>query len=412
MLSRTLALILTLAVGSVASAADWPQWLGPDRDGVSSESVAAWTDAPKVLWRANVGEGHSSPIVADGRVYLHTRVKDKDEESVEAFDAVNGESKWQKTYPRGSFSSVFGLGPRATPAYSDGKLVTLGVTGLASVWDAKSGEKVWQKDILKDFEASNLFFGVSASPLIDGERVVLMPGGKKATAVALKLADGGVKWEYAGNEPASYASPITLKVGEQRQAVFLTGSGLSAINAEDGKLSWKVPFKDGLNESSTTPIRAGGLLIASTITKGSIGLRLGKKDDKDTAEQVWAEPALTCYFSTPVPVGKKHLFMVTGKASLTSASSTLRCVDAENGKEIWKQDNVGRYHAALLRLADGKLLLHGDDGKLRLLAPNVEKYEELCVAKVCGRTWAHPALADGRLYIRDDKELICLEMKK
>jgi outer membrane protein assembly factor BamB len=408
--ARTLALaVMLVSVGPVA-AGDWPQWLGPDRDGSSPETIGIWKEAPKVLWRVPVGEGHSSPVVAGGKVYLHTRVKDKEEESVEAFDAAEGKPLWQKTYPRGSFSSVFGLGPRATPAVAGGKVFTLGVTGILTAWEADSGKELWRVDTLKEFKAANLFFGVSASPLVDGGRVLVMPGGKGGSLAALEGDSGKVAWQ-TGDSPASYASPIITKSNESRQAVFFTGAGLSAVAPDAGKPLWEFPFRDDLNESSTTPVRAGNLLIASTVTKGSVALTLTEKDGKPAVEKKWANPALNCYFSTPVTVGKDHLFMVTGKASLLNAEVTLRCVEAATGKEVWSKPKVGRYHAALLRLADGKLLLHGDDGMLRLLAPNVEKYEELSASKVCGKTWAHPALANGRLYLRDEKELICLEAK-
>ena len=159
-----------------ALAGDWPQWLGPDRDCSSPESIAPWKSNPKVLWRQPVGEGHSSPIVAAGKVFLLTKVKDKDEEEVQAFDAADGKPSWTAAYPRGVFTSIFGNGPRATPTFQGGKLYTFGVTGILSCLDARTGSIDWQVDTIKKFDAPKLFFGSSCSPLVDGNRVLVNVG--------------------------------------------------------------------------------------------------------------------------------------------------------------------------------------------------------------------------------------------
>ena len=154
------------------------------------------------------------------------------------------------------------------------------------------------------------------------------------------------------------------------------------------------------------------MLFASSITIGGIGLRLENADGKPAVKEVWKKPALTCYFSTPVAVGN-HLYVVTStKTGLISFMSTLRCIDAATGNELWKRDKVGEYHASLLRTGDNKLLLVEEFGDLVLLHPNPKEYLELARTKICGKTWSHPALANGRLYIRDAKELICVELPK
>src|SRR5256885_2068110 len=175
---RICSLFAVLAVAGAVHAEDWPQWLGPRRDGSSTEKVAAWKAPLKVLWTKPVGEGHSSAVVADGKVYLFTKVKDKGKEQVTAFDAIKGDVIWEQAYLRSEFKSLFGNGPRGTPAVVDGKLYTFGITGVLTCWDAKTGERVWQKDTLNDFGAKNLFFGLSGSPLIDGDKVFINVGAK------------------------------------------------------------------------------------------------------------------------------------------------------------------------------------------------------------------------------------------
>src|SRR5690349_18031581 len=194
-----------LLAATPARAGDWPQWLGPNRDGSSPEVVKPWTGEPKVVWRVPVGDGHSSPVVADytipaagnkrvGRVYLHTRGSG-DAEMVQGFVADRAERLWSDEYGRGPFTSPFGSGPRATPIVHQGHLYTLGVTGKLRCYDLeKVPQHVWEVDTLKEFHATNLKFGVSASPLIDGDRIIVLVGGPGASIVALDRKTGAVAW--------------------------------------------------------------------------------------------------------------------------------------------------------------------------------------------------------------------------
>jgi outer membrane protein assembly factor BamB len=401
-------LLALLWCSAVALAADWPQWLGPNRDGASPEKVTPWKNAPKVLWHKEVGEGHSGPVVADGKVFLLTVVSGKDEEAVTAYDAKTGNLLWQTTYKRAKFQSEFGNGPRATPAVVKDHVYTFGVTGVLTCLQTKSGNKVWQVDTLAKFKAPNLKFGMSCSPLIDGNRLFVNVGGKGASLVAFDKDKGTVLWQNL-DDPASYSSPIAYDQGGKRQVVFLTQKGVVALNPVDGAPYWKFPLVDRLSESSTTPERFGDILVASSVTYGAVGLRLETKDNKPSFTQVWRKINFNCYFSTPVGVGKEHAYFVTG-AFLPKIQVILRCVEIKTGSELWRKDKIGQYHASLLRTGDDKLLLLDDAGNLMLLDPNPKEYRELARSKVCGSTWAHPALANGKLYVRDRKELICLQL--
>jgi outer membrane protein assembly factor BamB len=400
------AILFTLMSAVAASAADWPQFLGPNRDGSTSETVAPWQGTLKAAWKMPVGASHSSPVVAGGVVFAFYQPAGKDADALAAFDAKSGEKLWEKSYERANFKPPFGSGPRSTPAVSDGKVYTLGGTGILACWDAKTGDITWKLDTLKEFKASNLFFGVSTSPLVEGDTVVIQVGGKGAGIVGIDKATGKTKWQ-ATSDPSSYASPIAVGSGPDRQIIALTGSNLRGLSTS-GKELWAVPFKDFLNESSTTPVKAGDLVIGSSVTAGSIALKLSKADDQWKATQVWKKGDLTCYFSTPVAVGKL-LFMVNG--SIAAKQITLRCVERDTGKVLWEKPGVGRYHAAIIRTGNDKLLMLDDTGALTLFEPDAKEFKMLAKSKVCGETWAHPALVDGKVYLRDEKQLICVPLK-
>jgi outer membrane protein assembly factor BamB len=400
------AFLLTLALTLALPAADWPQFLGPNRDNTTAEKIAPWEGKElKAAWTQPVGEAHSSPVVANGLVYAFYQPKGKNADALAAFDAKTGERKWEQSYAREAFSPAFGFGPRGTPAVVDGKAYTLGGTGVLACWDAADGRVLWTVDTLKEFKAPNLTFGISGSPLVAGGKVFVNVGGPGAGVAAFDAATGKTAWK-AGDDKASYSSPILVDAGGTRQVVFLTAAGLSAYDPDSGKEFWKFPYRDLLQESATTPLFDRGVLYASSVTLGSVALKLN-----GTAEpaKLWANPKLNCYFSTPVLASPGVLVMLNGKLSI-NPTITLRAVEPATGKVLWERPNVGKYHAALVRGSDGNLLMLDDAGRLVLFTAGADGYKELARAKVCGATWAHPALADGRVYLRDENNLICVPL--
>jgi outer membrane protein assembly factor BamB len=392
--------------------ADWPQFLGPHRDNSTPETVQPWKGELKVLWRQPVGPAHSSPVVVQGVVYAFYEPAGKNADALAAFEARTGKRLWENSYERAEFKPLFGAGPRSTPLVHQGRIYTLGGTGILTCWNAQDGSILWKVDTLAEFRAKNLFFGVSTSPiLIDGDKVVVMVGGPEAGIVAFEARTGKPVWK-ATEEPASYASPIVA----QGQLIFLGGSHLLGLSPQ-GQLLWKFPWEGrvgGLVESSTTPVWTHDLVIGSTVTSGTVALRLVNTGKQIQPEKVWENKHLTCYFSTPVVVGD-YLYMINGTTSLVNPSITLRCVEVTSGKIAWERKDVGRYHAALLRCGPPgheRLLMLNDNGQLFLLAPDPQEYKELARSKVCGPTWANPALAEGHLYLRDEQELLCIPLSQ
>ncbi len=399
---------LTLAffAAQPAEGGDWPQWLGPNRDGSSTETIVPWKEKPKPAWRLRVGDGHSSPVVKGGKVYLHFKDKESEGETLICVDGATGKQEWEKTLPRNAFSNKFGNGPRATPLIHKDKIFTHGASGQLACHELADGKLLWKRDLLTDFGAKNLYFGASGSPVAVDDSVLVPVGGKGAAIVALNIADGSTIWK-AVDETSTYSSPVVRPDGN---VYFLSQGGVQVVSVKDGKPVAKFPLVDRLNESATTPVFLKDGLFASSVTYG--GVFLDTKPGDNFLKSIWKKGALSCYFSTPVPdASGDYLYMVTGALSLIAPpSSNLKCVDVKTGNELWSRPKTGKYHAALMRLADGKMLLVDDFGDLRLFEPSKEKYNELAVTRICGATWAHPALCDGTLYIRDDGFLIAVKL--
>jgi outer membrane protein assembly factor BamB len=406
--------LVLLACAGVARAGDWPQWLGPKRDGSTAEKVAPWKEkeAPRVLWRQAVGQGYSSPVVAGGRVFFHAAVPDRDEEEVVALDAATGKQLWSDRYPRPRFRSVLGHGPRATPTVAGKRLYTIGINGLLSSYDVDKGKRLWQVDLYKELQADLPPFAVCCSPLVVGNRVIVSVGGKGRCVVALHTDTGEVQWQ-ALDDAASTSSPVLFAGGDRPRGaapdvVFMTPLRLVGLDPLDGTLRWEHPMVFQPRGTSPTPIAVGDKMVASTQSHGAVAVRVGKKDDKVAAEQAWQNQEMKSYFSSGVAAGDLLLLVSNAVEPLPAASIT--CLEAGTGKELWKKEKVGYFHAGLLRTGDGKLLVLNDAGILTLLDVDAKGARELARAKVCGGTLVVPALADGRLYARDDKEVICLQL--
>ncbi len=409
-MQRTLTIFL-MCVPAV-QAADWPQWLGPRRDGSTSERVAPWKEAPKVLWRTPVGNGFSSPLVAGGKVFLHAQVPGKEEEEVIAFDAADGKVLWRESYPRPEFKSVLGVGPRATPTVAGKRLYTMGINGILSCFDVQDGKRHWQLDLYKQFQADLPTFAVCCSPLVVGNRVIVSVGGKGSCVVALNAETGAVLWQALDDAPST-SSPVLYAGGERTvgrsiDVVFMTPLRLIALDPLDGSIRWEHPMVFQPQGTSPTPVAAGGVLVASTQAHGALAVKIGYKGAAYHAETGWQNKDMKSYFSSGVASGDR-LFLVTNQIDILPSAS-LSCLDAKTGQLLWAKKNVGYFHAGIIRTGDGKLLVLGDSGTLSLFEVDDKGAKELSRSRVSGGTLVSPALANGRLYVRDDKELICLQL--
>jgi outer membrane protein assembly factor BamB len=411
-MSRFYAVLALLLAAPPAPGGDWPQWLGPRRDGTSAEKIPAWKGAPAKRWARPAGEGFSVPVVAGGRVFVHARVAGKDEEELLALDARSGKELWRQSYPRAPYFSIINTGPQATPCVVQGKVYTYGVTGVLCCFEAQTGKQVWRQDVFRKLGVQVPRFGVTCSPLVVGDRVLVSAGGRGSAVVALDADKGEIAWK-ALDGPVSTASPIVYlnraKKDGGLEAVFINGRSLVALNPFDGSVSWEYALADQPLGTTPSPVAAGDLLLVSSNQTGGFGVRLATLGEKLAPSSAWKNAELTGYFATPLAVGKEHAYMLT-TTLLPQPTSTLRCIEAKTGKELWKQEKVGTFQAGLIRTGDNKLLVLDDSGLLRLVEHDPKGYRELARLQACGGTMVNPALANGSLYVRDHKTVTCWQL--
>jgi outer membrane protein assembly factor BamB len=386
---------------------DWPCWRGRHHDGISRETglLKSWpTDGPRVLWKADLSGGFSGIAVAHGRLFTHT-TKDKKEEIVVCFDAVNGKELWRYGYPCDydrlvTLRENYDSGPRATPAVDSDFVYTIGTSGIVLCLEAATGKKVWERDLLQLAGRKCPPQGYCSSPLVVGEHVYVHPGGAKGSSVAaLNKKDGSVVWQALDDEP-SYASPIPVEFNGTLQIVYFTGQAVVGVAAKDGKLLWRHPWETEPPIHGATPIHADGqVFISSNYGTGAALLKLRKEGDP---EQVWKSRSMQNQYATSV-LYEGNLYGFSG--------FRLCCVDLATGATRWDKTGIGK---GSLLIADGKLLILSERGDLILAEATAKAYTERsrCKPLPKGPCCTVPVLAGGRLYLRNEQTLVALELKE
>lgn len=403
---RLYPLVAVLLAGSI-QAADWPQFLGPTRNGQSSETGLLQTlpqKGPVVLWKKEAGDGYSSPVVFGDQLFLFHRVGDKD--VLDCLDAGSGKSKWTFSYET-SYSDPLGKGngPRSTPLVHDKYVYILAADGRLHCVDRAEGKKVWLKALHEDYRVPRNFFGVGTSPILEGENLILNVGGKGHGIVALNKDTGKEVWK-ALDDDASYASPVVATLDGKRQVVFLTRKGLAILDPVDGSVrhthAWHSRNPNSVN--AATPLVVGDeLFISSCYETGGTVLKV----TKDKLETLWAnDESLSLHFSSPV----YHDGYLYGFHGRQEEGNEFRCVEWKTGKVKWTHEGLG---CGSLIVADGQLIVMSERGDLILVEPTPKEYREKARASVLnGVVRAQMALANGKLYGRDGKKLVCWNFKK
>lgn len=400
-------LAIVVAAAS-ARGGDWPQILGPARDGVAAADerlAATWpAEGPPVVWRRAVGAGYAGIVVAGDRAILFHRSGDR--EIVEALDAATGETRWQADHATTFRPQVGGGdGPLCTPVVHDGTVVTFGAQGVLSAHDLATGERRWSRATHREFAAPEGYFGAGSTPLVLGDRVIVNVGGRgDAGIVAFSLATGATLWHRSA-EAASYSAPVAVAVAGAPQVLMVTRLSCLLFDPATGDEHWRFAFgQRGPTVNAATPVVIGGdrLLVTGAYGIGCVCATF----DLKAATPAWqgAGPLATQY-CTPIVVGD-HLYCLDGRDDLPPADFV--CVEAATGREAWRERGFGY---GTLVAADGKLVVAKTDGELLLVRPDPAG---LLVRARCrplaGTVRALPALAGGRLYVRDEAALICLRL--
>lgn len=419
----------------LAVADDWPQWMGPQRDNVWREAgiIDAFpADGPKILWRTPVAGGYSGPAIADGRVYLTDYVTDDDvqvdnfnrasfsgNERVLCLDQASGKVLWTHAYPV-TYGISYPSGPRCTPAISDGKVYTLGAEGDLYCFDAVSGDVVWSKNLPQTYNAKTPLWGYAAHPLVDGPRLITIVGGAGSHTVAFNKQTGEEIWRHGTSSEQGYSPPSIIDAGGVRQLILLHPSALESVNPETGEAYWSVDYEATNGSVIMTPIRSGNLLYGGGYSKKNVLVELGAS--APTAEVLWQDERKTGL--SPVNV---QPFVEAGTMYGFDEDGTFYGVDFASGKRLWdstaplQTERPLRTGTAFMVRNGDKVWMFTEHGELLITRLTPTGYEEIDRAKVIEPTnvafgrrvvWSAPAWAAGRVYIRNDKECICVELSK
>jgi outer membrane protein assembly factor BamB len=396
---------LALQVALVAQ--DWPQILGPTRNGIYTgpEIVPSFPrTGPPQLWSRNVGAGFAGPAVAGDRLILFHRVNNR--ETVEAMDALTGKTSWSFDYPT-SYRDDFGFdeGPRAVPVIAAGRVFTHGADGMLHGLDFASGKMLWSVDTRKVFDAPKGYFGVASSPVVDASRVLVNVGGKSGGIVAFDAASGKTLWTATADEP-SYSAPIVADINGQHTGVFFTRTGLVALDPATGKVLYQHRWRarQAASVNAATPIVSGNqIFLSASYTTGAVLLQV----TNNSVKPIWSgDESMSNHYSTSV-LKDGYLYGFDGRQEF---GQTLRCVELATGKVMW---NVDQFGAGTLIVAGDTLVITRESGELALAPASPKAFRFAARAQLLkGVVRAYPALANGRYYVRNDRQLLAFDLRQ
>jgi len=397
--------LLMACVGAIAahdSAQDYPQWRGVNRDGAASAFAepTSWPDTLTRRWKVAVGEGYATPLVVADAVYVFTRRNGT--EVMTALEAETGKERWHTSYPApyapDTPAAAHGVGPKATPLFHNGRLYTLGITGIVSAFDASTGKLAWQTPAAPDHPS----YGTAVSPVGDKNLVIVHPG-NHGPLTAFDANTGAVKW--TGNGRGAYASPIIVELGGIRQVVTMTQDSVLGVALADGARLWEYPWTTRSTPSAITPIVYEDTLIVSSQAMGVTALKPTRRADKWDVDVVWETKDVSLFLSNPVIVGDT-LFGLSEKAR-----GQFFALDARSGKVLWLGQPRQASNTAIVK-AGTLLLLLNDDAQLIVARSSRNGFEPLRRYTVAdSATWAQPAVSGNRVFVKDVASLSLWTLK-
>ena len=408
---KTAILLLGMVVaigGRPLTAADWPQFLGPNRNGISAETglIDAWpAGGLKQLWRVDGGVGMSAVTVKDG--VACTLIQVGGSQSVIALEAASGKTKWTTQVAK-AYSNQMGNGPRATPAIAGNAVYVMTGDGTLAALKLSDGETIWSHNVFKRHGGKPADYGMACSPLVSGSVVIVTIGSPSATVVACDLKTGETKWTAGRGEAAGYSSPSVLKIGGKDQLVVFAGASAFAVDPASGKQLWRYAYVTAYDCNIATPLAVGGnVLISAGENHGSALLKIGSGS---AVSEVWTSigtrSVLRNEWQTSIQLGG-HLYGFDNVGSAGPVTH-LTCVKAATGERVWQQLRFGKGN---LISADGKLFASTMKGEVVVVNATSDGFQELGRQTVLGRTRQAPSLSDGRLFLRDDKVIVCLDVR-
>lgn len=400
--------VAALLFASVApSAQDWTQWRGPTRDGAIPVALVpkTWPASTTKTWQVEVGEGYASPVVANGRVFIHSR-RDPNE-IVTAVDLATGKVAWQQTYPaafqKNQYAAQMAKGPNSTPLVAGPRLYTLGVTGILSAWNAADGTLAWRQDYSASIDTSKLFCGTAMSPMIEGGSLIIQVGSDVhgGRVLALDPESGRERWAWKGLGPG-YASPLAVTIGGVRHLITLTNGTIIGLNAATGAPLWSVPFPDDWHENIASPIWTGTHVVVSGTRQGTHAYAIALANGAWTATQAWKNAGVTMYTSSPVYADGRIYGMSNKRRGQFVA------LDAATGMTKWASVGRDGNHASILIAANHVMFL--TDGAVLIVARRKADtfVEDKRYEIGTSATWSVPVLLSDGLLVREATSLVRL----
>ena len=384
------------------ASAYWADFRGPGRKGVYDQTpiLTNWpAGGLRQLWKQPVGGGYASFAIADGRAY--TIEQRRDQEVVAAYDVTTGRELWTNAWNAHFQESMGGNGPRATPVWDDGRIYALGAAGELRCLDAATGKLLWNKNILADNDAENITWGMAASPLIVDGKVIVQPGGHRGrSVVAYNKLTGEAVWR-SQNDAQSYTSPMVATVAGRRQILTVSAERMMGLSIEDGALLWSYPWRTAYNINSSQPVVVDEthVLVTAGYDHGAALVRVTRDGNSFRAEAGWENNSLKGRFNSPV----LHNGYIYG-----FDESIFACIDARTGQRKWKG---GRYGYGQVILAGDHLVITTETGDVVLVRATPERHEEVArFSAIEGKTWNHPAIADGVLLVRNTREMAAFRL--
>jgi outer membrane protein assembly factor BamB len=382
---------------------DWSQWRGPQRDGTLTgfHAPSVWPKSLKEEWKVTVGVGHSSPVMADGKVYVFAR--QGNEETLLCLDGATGRELWRSgqpvAYQMNPAALGHGKGPKSTPVVAGGRVYTLGIAGALAAHDARTGKVVWRKDFSKQYPTSSPLYGTAMSPIVEQGLLIAHVGGHdKGALTAFDAASGAVKWSYDADGPA-YSSPIVVTLGGVRQIVTFTQKELVGIDVKNGKLLWKLPAKTEYDTNCVTAVAYKETLIVSQEGQGIKAIRLEKKGTEFVPQEVWRNAENELYMNSPVVEGSKLFGLSIRK------KGQLFAIDADTGKTIWQGPGRMGENVSIIN-AGTVLLILTNEANLVILPPSAKEFTPVAQYTVASSpTWAHPLVTGNRILVKDETTL-------